>query len=49
MNKNDFPQIGSIIESKLDKMVLTDQQIEDLNIIFNKLENGSITMEEAVL
>ena len=32
-NKNSYPQIASIIESKMDKMVLTDEQIEDLNII----------------
>ena len=33
-NKSSYPQIASIIESKMDKMVLTDQQIEDLNIYF---------------
>ena len=48
-NKNSYPQIASIIESKMDKMVLTDQQIEDLNIICYKLQKGSITLDKAVL
>ena len=30
-------EISNVIESKVDKMVLTDQQIEDLNIICHKL------------
>ena len=48
-NKNSFPQIASIIESKMDKMVLTDQQIEDLNLICYKLQKGSITIDKAIL
>ena len=48
-NKNSYSQIASIIESKMDKMVLTDQQIEDLNIICYKLQKGSITLDKAVL
>jgi hypothetical protein len=36
-NKNSYPQMAPIIESKIDKMVLTDQQIEDLNLICYKL------------
>ena len=48
-NKNSYPQIASIIESKMDKMVLTDQQIEDLNIICYKLQKGSITLDKPVL
>ena len=47
-NKN-YPQIAPVIESKMDKMVLTDQQIEDLNIICYKLQRGSITLDKAVL
>jgi hypothetical protein len=47
-NKN-FPQIAWIIESKIDKMVLTDQQLEDLNLICYKLQTGSITLDTAVL
>ena len=37
INEKYYPQIASIIESKMDKMVLTDQQIEDLNLICYKL------------
>ena len=48
-NKKYSPQIASIIESKMDNMVLTDQQIEDLNIICYKLQKGSITLDKAVL
>jgi len=48
-NKNYSPQIASIIESKMDKMVLTDQQIEDFNLICYKLQTGSITLDTAVL
>ena len=47
--QKNYPQIASIIESKMDKMVLTDQQIEDLNSICYKLEKGSITLDKAVL
>ena len=47
-NKN-FPQIAWIIESKMDKMVLTDQQLEDFNLICYKLQTGSITLDTAVL
>lgn len=35
--------------AKMDKMTLTDQQIEDLNIICDKLQKGSITLDNAVL
>ena len=48
-NKSSYPQIASIIESKMDKMVLTDQQIEDLNSICYKLQKGSISLDKAVL
>ena len=48
-NKNSYPQIASIIESKMDKMFLTDEQIEDLNFICYKLQKGSITLDKAVL
>jgi hypothetical protein len=47
-NKN-YPQIAPIIESKIDKMVLTDEQIEDLNLICYKLQKGSITIDKAIL
>ena len=48
-NKNSYPKIAPIIESKMDKMVLTDQQIEDLNLICYKLQKGSITIDKAIL
>lgn len=48
INKN-FPQIAPIIESKIDKMVLTDQQMENLNLICYKLQTGLITLDTAVL
>ena len=48
-NKNSYHQIAPIIESKMDKIVLTDKQIEDLNLIRYKLENGLITVDKAIL
>ena len=48
-NKNSYPQIASILESKIDKMVITDQQIEDLNLICYKLQTGSVTLDTAIL
>jgi hypothetical protein len=43
------PEIATVIESKVDKMVLTDQQIEDLNLICYKLQKGSISIDKAIL
>ena len=48
-NQNYSPQIALIIESKMDKMILTDQQIQDLNLICYKFQTGSITLDTAVL
>jgi len=48
-NQNYSPQIALIIDSKMDKMVLTDQQIQDFNLICYKLQTGSITLDTAVL
>lgn len=48
-NKNYYPQIATIIEQKIDKMVLTDEQIDDLNRICYKLQTGSITLDKAIL
>lgn len=49
-NKNYYPQIAPIIESKIDKMVLTDEQIHDLNLInHNNLLKGSITINKVIL
>lgn len=46
---NECPGIAPIIKAKMDKMTLTDQQIEDLDLICYKLQTGSITLEKAVL
>lgn len=48
-SNNQCPGIAPIIKAKMDKMTLTDQQIEDLNIICYKLQKGSITLDNAVL
>jgi hypothetical protein len=48
-NKNYYPQIAPIIEQNIDKMVLTDEQIDDLNLICYKLQTGSITLDKAIL
>ena len=44
-NKNCYPQIATIPESKLDKIRLT----KEFNNLTRQLNSGSITMEEAVL
>jgi len=48
-NKNYYPEIASIIETKMDTMILTDKQTQDLDFICYQLRNGSITVEKAVL
>ena len=48
-NKNYYPQIAPIIQQNVDKMVLTDEQIDDLNLICYKLQKGSITLDKAIL
>jgi len=48
-NSNSHPKIAPILKSKLDKMVLTDEQIDDLNLICYQLQKGSITIEKAIL
>nr|YP_010283129.1 hypothetical protein MKU15_pgp062 [Nitzschia traheaformis]ULD15893.1 hypothetical protein [Nitzschia traheaformis] len=37
------------IKAKMDKMTLTDQQIEDLSLICYKLQTGSITIDKTIL
>lgn len=44
-NKNGYPKTATIPESKVDKIRLTKQ----FNNLARQLNNGSITMEEAVL
>lgn len=48
-DKNSSPRIAPFIEPKIHKTILIDKRIEDLNIIVNKLENNSITLDEAIL
>lgn len=48
-NNNQCAGIAPIIKVKMDKIVLTDQQVEDLNLICSKLQTGSITLDTAVL
>jgi len=48
-NKNSYPQVASLIKGKINKIVLTNQQIEDFNSICSNLQTGSITLDEAVL
>ena len=48
-NKNGYPQIATIPESKVDKIRLTNDQIKEFNNLALQLNSGSITMEEAVL
>lgn len=48
-SNNQCPGIALVIKAKMDKMTLTDQQIEDFNRICYKLQTGSITLDTAVL
>jgi hypothetical protein len=48
-NKNSYPQIATIAESKVDKIRLTNDQIKEFNNLALQLNNGSIRMEEAIL
>jgi hypothetical protein len=48
-NKNGYPQIATIPESKVDKIRLRNDQIKEFNNLALELNSGSITMEEAVL
>jgi len=47
-NKN-YPQIAVIPASKVDKVVLTNSQIKEVDIIFDKYLNGSLNLEETIL
>ena len=47
-NKNSYPQIAHILEEKVDKIRLTNEQIKQFNNLAIELNSGSITMEEAV-
>lgn len=41
--------IAPIIKPKMDKMILTDQSVKDLDIIYYKLQKGSIPLDKVVL
>ena len=43
---NQYPSIAPIIKAKMDKLTLTDQQFEDLNL---KLRTGFITVDNRIL
>lgn len=47
-NENYSPQIAPLIESKMNKIVLTDQQISDLNLTCYQLQTNSISLDTAV-
>jgi hypothetical protein len=48
INKN-YLQIGAIPASKIDKIVLTDSHIKEVDIIFDKYLKGSLNLEETIL
>lgn len=48
-NKTYYPKIAHILEEKVDKIRLTNEQIKQFNNLALQLDSGSITMEEAVL
>ena len=48
-DKNYYPQIAPIIQEKIDKLQLTTDQLHELNDFARQINEGSITMEEAVL
>lgn len=48
-NKNGYLQIATILESRVDKIRLTNDQINQFNNLALQLKSGSIKMEEVVL
>ena len=47
-NKNSYPQIAKIIEEKVDRIKLTDEQIKEFNSLAVQLNSGLITMDQAI-
>ena len=47
-NKNGYPKIATIPESKVDKIRLRNDQMKEFKNLALELNSGSITMEEAV-
>ena len=48
-HQDSYPQIADIFEEKVDKIVLTDSQVEEFTTLALLINDGSITMKEAVL
>jgi hypothetical protein len=48
-NKNYYPQIADILEEKVDKIRLTEEQIKEFNNLAIQLNSGSITMEKVIV
>ena len=48
INEN-YPKIANTPEPKVDKITLTDEQIKQFSDLALQLNNGSITIEEAIL
>ena len=49
LTQKNYPQIATIPESKVDKIILTNKQIEQFDNLAFQLNSGSIKMEEAIL
>lgn len=43
-NEKYYPQIAHILEEKVDKIILTNEQIKQFNNLARQLNSGSITM-----
>lgn len=48
-NKTNYAQIAPIPQSKVNKIILTNDKIKQFNNFVLQLNSGSITMKEAVL
>ena len=47
-NKNFYPQIAKIIEEKVDRIKLTDEQIKEFNSLAVQLNSCLITMDQSI-
>ena len=47
-NNKSYPQIAAIPESKVDKISLTNDQIQQFNKLTLQFKNGSLTMTQGV-
>lgn len=48
-DKKNYPTIAHIIEEKIDNITLSDEQFKKFNDLAEELNNGVITVEEAIL